>query len=428
MKEDFRAGVGLSRKWDAREAGREVAETALEKLDGEKPKFFLLFSTIHYEKYGGFQELLNGVWEVLPEGTPLIGGTVAGFMNNYGCFARGVTALTVSYPNMDVAVGVGENTKRNPSKAGNDCAKMIKDKIATSSYHRKFLLSLISATEILELPGVGRKSVIRSKAMARTIISSFKLSQNVLQKGAGMEEFVLENVIKELPDFHLLHASTCDDKFLTNYQFFNERVLKNSIVALGLTTDLNFDVNFAHGLKESDVKFRITDVSPDGRIIYKINGKPAASTLLELIGYSEDFFDEKLFVKRFPYFPFGIKKGEYILPRSFAMILGESIPLMAKIETGEACILLASGEKLIEAAKELVGHFDEITPLFGIIVSCAIRLMTLGNGVHAVRNILLDLYKDRPFLTVYSGGEGVYCPQKGFFYLQESIDMATFWR
>ena len=70
---ELKAGVGLSRKWDAREAGREVAETALEKLDGEKPKFFLLFSTIHYENYGGFQELLNGVWEVLPDGTPLIG-------------------------------------------------------------------------------------------------------------------------------------------------------------------------------------------------------------------------------------------------------------------------------------------------------------------------------------------------------------------
>ncbi|RLF38472.1 MAG: hypothetical protein DRN00_04060, partial [Thermoplasmata archaeon] len=93
MKEELKAGVGLSRKWDAREAGREVAETALEKLDGEKPKFFLLFSTIHYEKYGGFQELLNGVWEVLPEGTPLIGGTVAGFMIPEGVYSRGVTGV-----------------------------------------------------------------------------------------------------------------------------------------------------------------------------------------------------------------------------------------------------------------------------------------------------------------------------------------------
>ncbi len=77
----FEAAVGMSRKWDAREAGREVAETAIQKLS-RPPDFFLLFSTIHYEKHGGFQEFLNGVWEVLPKGTPLIGGTVAGFINH----------------------------------------------------------------------------------------------------------------------------------------------------------------------------------------------------------------------------------------------------------------------------------------------------------------------------------------------------------
>jgi hypothetical protein len=109
------AAVGVSEKWDAREAGREVAESTLSKMDSN-PDFFLLFSTIHYEKHGGFQEFLDGVWEVLPKNTPLIGGTVAGFVNNYGCFTRGATALSVSYPNMDVILGFGKNTKRNPKK------------------------------------------------------------------------------------------------------------------------------------------------------------------------------------------------------------------------------------------------------------------------------------------------------------------------
>ena len=62
----FEAAVGMSRKWDAREAGREVAETTIQKLS-RPPDFFLLFSTIHYEKNGGFQEFLNGVWDVLPK-------------------------------------------------------------------------------------------------------------------------------------------------------------------------------------------------------------------------------------------------------------------------------------------------------------------------------------------------------------------------
>ena len=115
VEEKLEAAVGMSRKWDAREAGKEVARSTIEKLSSP-PDFFLLFSTIHYEKHGGFEEFLNGVWDILPEGTPLAGGTTAGFMNNYGCYSRGATALAVSYSNMDVAIGVGHNTKRNPKK------------------------------------------------------------------------------------------------------------------------------------------------------------------------------------------------------------------------------------------------------------------------------------------------------------------------
>src|SRR5512136_1247059 len=88
MNVKVEAALGMSRKWNAREAGKEVAETAIKNLT-LPPDFFLLFSTIHYEKYGGFQEFLNGVWDILPKKTPLIGGTVAGFINNYGCFSRG---------------------------------------------------------------------------------------------------------------------------------------------------------------------------------------------------------------------------------------------------------------------------------------------------------------------------------------------------
>ncbi|HHH79610.1 MAG TPA: hypothetical protein ENL13_01755, partial [Thermoplasmatales archaeon] len=163
MNDELKAGVGLSRKWDAREAGREVALSALKHLDGENPNFFLLFSTIHYEKYGGFQELLNGVWDVLPEGTPLIGGTVAGFMNNYGCYTRGATALAVSYPNMDVAIGVGKNTKRNPKNAVKECISTLKIR------NPDFYIELVSGPIIPTFPGIGKQTVIKSGLLGKTM-------------------------------------------------------------------------------------------------------------------------------------------------------------------------------------------------------------------------------------------------------------------
>ena len=152
------AAIGMSRKWDAREAGREVTRSTIEKLT-RPPDFFLLFSTIHYEKNGGFEELLNGVWDVLPKGTPLAGGTVAGFMNNYGCYARGATALAFSYPNINVTVGVGNNTKRNPKKAAKECAEMIMKQNTKVDFYFEF----ISGPIIPTFPGIGKQTVIRSK-------------------------------------------------------------------------------------------------------------------------------------------------------------------------------------------------------------------------------------------------------------------------
>ena len=122
---------------------------------------FLLYSTIHYDDCGGFQELLDGVWEVLPDGTPLVGGTFGGFINQEGCYIKGVTAMAVSYPNMNVITGYGKNTKRSPKKAANHCVKMIKNGLK-NKHENKFMLSIISG---MRLPKSG-SSIIRSKILA----------------------------------------------------------------------------------------------------------------------------------------------------------------------------------------------------------------------------------------------------------------------
>ncbi|MEM2918270.1 MAG: hypothetical protein QXY62_02075, partial [Candidatus Altiarchaeota archaeon] len=195
---DFKAGVGSSEKWDAREAGREVAENTLEKLDGKKPNFFLLFSTIHYEKYGGFKEFLNGVWEVLPEGTPLIGGTVAGFITPEDCFVHGAAGLAVSYPNMDVAVGVGYNTKRNPTKAGKECGKQLTKRLQTSPYPNGIVYHLISASTIYNIPGMKRVLRFNNSLINRvfSLVAAYVADFSVFlfQRGLGNEDKIYESL------------------------------------------------------------------------------------------------------------------------------------------------------------------------------------------------------------------------------------------
>jgi len=414
--------VEVSEEWEGKKVVKDLVEKIKKKIFN--PKFILLFSTIHYEKE--FKSILSEMKKEFPT-IPLVGGTVAGFITPENCYVRGVTVFVLEYPDMDVAVGIGYNTKRNPKKAASECVKMIKNGLKNSKYPNKFLFCLISGAEILDLPGVGRKSVIRSGPLAKTIMSSFKTSQYVLQKGFGREEEVLEEIIKQLPEYSLLHGSTMDDaNLIKNFQFFNNNFIKNSVIVLGISTNLSFNIGFGHGMKKYTNNFNITKTSDNGQIIHEINNKPATEELLRLLNQDESFFEDKLFKKNFPYFPFGITYKKLLLPRGFTMILGKSILLEAPIKGKSACFLTTSGSKLVNAVDECFRGISKKNTQFGLLISCAVRLMTLGDKVYFVRDRLLDHFGKNPFLLIDTVGEAFYKKNYGLLYLTESIATACF--
>ncbi len=308
MISNIETAIGMTRKWDAREAGREVAETAIKNLT-RPPDFFLLFSTIHYEKYGGFEEFLAGVWDVLPTETPLVGGTVTGFMNNYGCFSRGASALAVSNPSMDVAVGVGKNTKRNPHRAARQCADMIHNSLKESPYKNKFLLNFISGPVMPSIPGVGQKKYIRSGFVSKFALQALGLSQALVQKGLGREDEIFEETVQQLPDYQMILGTSMDDyKGIRNYQFFNDKILTNAVVNLGVATDLDLEVCTTHGMKQTDLHFTITKLGAGNHAICEINNKPAVPELLRLLQWPEGFLTEETMSHTILYYPISLKR------------------------------------------------------------------------------------------------------------------------
>lgn len=407
IEQKFEAAVGMSRKWDAREAGREVAETAIKKLS-RPPDFFLLFSTIHYEKHGGFQEFLNGVWDVLPKGTPLVGGTVAGFMNPEGCYTRGATAMAVSYPNMNVAVGFGKNTKRNPLTAARKCAKMLKEGLKESSYQNKFIMTIISGGLVPQILGMGRKKVIRG-ATSKIAVNLSQFSLTFFQKGVGREEEILDEFSKFFHDYYIIHGSSMDNgKAISNYQFFNHKVGTNMIVSLGVTVDLKMNISSKHNLKEIKT-FNANKLSKDGRIIHQINNKPATEEFLRLLNWPEQYFDERLFKRTF-FYPLGYKEDDHWVPEIVGIIPGNSMNLLHSIKNKEMAILSASGKNLMGAVTNGLSELDPDNTLMSIISTCDGRLEALGGQVFKVRDEILNFFSDVPFIAVYCGGEGTKKP------------------
>ena len=132
MMNALKACVEVSRHENGEDVAREISGKIKTKIPA--PKFILLFSTIDYKDE--FKQILRGIKTEFPD-SPLIGGTVTGLMTHEGCFTRGVAALAVHSPQMDVAVGVGHATKRSPQKAGEECAKAVRRGLEKSKYRMR---------------------------------------------------------------------------------------------------------------------------------------------------------------------------------------------------------------------------------------------------------------------------------------------------
>ena len=426
MDSKLEAAIGMSRKWDAREAGREVAETAIQQLS-RPPDFFLLFSTIHYEKYGGFQEFLNGVWDVLPKGTPLVGGTVTGFMNNYGCFSRGASGIAVSSSSLDVAVGLGRNTKRNPKKAAKQCAEMIQDTLKESPFQNKFLLNFISGPVMPSIPGVGQKKYIRSGFVSKFALQALGLSQTLVQKGLGREDEIFEETVQQLPEYQMILGTSMDDyKGIRNYQFFNDKLLTNTIVNLGVATDLDLNVRTTHGMKKTDLHFTITKLGARNHAICKINNKPAVPELLRLLQWPEGFLTEETMSHTILYYPISLKRRGREVPIVMPVIIKDSILVPCIIDDGDVSILTVSGKDLINAVQENLHFFDGIQPEFGLFSACMTILQTLGDKTTMLHKELCRYFKQKSFLLFYSAGEGTYSPTTDMTYANMSFNTAVF--
>ena len=426
---NIKAVVGTTRKFNAKEAGIDLAERLKYQLQKD-PDFIVLFSTIHYMKGGGFKNLLEGIYSVFHEDVKLVGGTIRGFVNNDGCFARGATALAVSSDEMDVAIGIGQNTKRNPKKAAKNCIEEIQKKLENSAYKNGYLLNIIAGAEVPNLPPLGTKKIIKPGASTKAILKLFTASQSKLQMGSARDEEILEEITSMLPEYSMMSGATLDDgPGFKNYQFYNKQVLKNSIVALGLKTDNEVVVKSTRNMKKTNIEFEITKTSKDKRIIHEINGKPALGEFLRLLDWSEEVLNEETWLQTTFYFPIGGKTIENSDDEDSAhvigIILGNSLVLTCKLIGTHASILTIDGKGLFNAIDENLNYID-FTPQFGLISSCITRFETLGYNMYDIRERVLTHMRDKPFIVFYVGGESTYSRSTGLSYSNISFNSTVF--
>jgi len=407
------ASIGLSRKWDAREAGREVAKSTIKDLS-QPPSFFLLFSTIHYKDHGGFQEFLDGVWDVLPEGTPLIGGTVAAFINNYGCYSRGAAALAVSYPNLDIAVGIGRYSRRNPKKAAENCANMIKRGLKESKYKNKMLVNMISAGKLPKFPIVGRIQIIKSKFFG-WIATYFGMKLfPLIGYGLGKEEDVIDHLVSYMSDYYIIGGSALDSgDMLENYQFIGNNVYTNSIVALGCSVDLQIFLRSMIRLHETDKSLEITSATRDGRVIKKLDNKPAKEQILKALGVREEQFKDlgPFYYRTSNYFPVTFEENKKYTT-GVGGFFGDNIYLGYKTRGKKMILLSITGREIIDLIDNSFRDLDKNKFPFIFMYLSFILVNTLGARTYIIKSKLDEYIKEIPYLMICPVNENAGTPNE----------------
>jgi len=249
--EERMAGYGWSVNGDESQAVEEAVSMMKAKLE-KSPDFAFLFSSIGY----GEEKLLQEINELLP-GTKIYGGTSClGPMTADGFHVGEKASLAImGISSEKIAWGVGgaDLDKLSPREAGKE--------------------AVLGAIE----------SAGKEKTEKPNIV--------FITAAPGMEETILkgiEDIVgKEVPIFG---GSSGDNEIIGEWrQFVNDKVYSNGLALAVAYTDLKVSYFYEAGYPVTEQKGTVTKA--EGRIIYEIDGRPAAEVYNEWTG---DIFAQQL--------------------------------------------------------------------------------------------------------------------------------------
>lgn len=321
-------------------AGKEAVSSAINDLDKEA-HLIIAFSSVAYDQ----EKLLQGMNEARGNAT-LIGGSAAGEITSYATTFDSVIAMAINAPNIKFNAGYGTGVGADSNKAGADAAQAVLD--AAGGKINLFIM-------IPEgLAGNG-SAIVRG-------------AQSVLGK-----------------NFPISGGSAGDDYlFQKTWQYFNNKLLTDSVVGVGLSGDFAFGLGVRHGWEPVGLPVKVT--KSEGAVLKELDGQPALKIYQDYFGKeAEELISAP--IARIAYtYPLGmsVEGSDELLIRDpvIANEKGE-ITLAGEIPQGATIrLMIGDRNKAIAAAKEAaqtaLAQLEGKNPQVIIMFNCMARNRLLG--------------------------------------------------
>jgi hypothetical protein len=430
---DIKFGVGSSTNWDPKVAGVEATVKALEQVN-YKPKFLLIFCTIHYAKEkGGLQKLLAGCRSLVEDDIPSIGGTVTGFICPEGCHTRGV-AVVAGSGNFSLTVNCGKGASNNPITIGKKLGKALSEHDSGIRKNKLVIEFSQGPTEPKGYSHIINLKIFEyiyknlPKNFAWYLRDMFtRVYLKLIRGGPGNEEEILHAMAEYLPEHYLIGCSMFDDmKILHNYQFYNEVLLDRSTVALMIALDEHVQLERRLPIIPTNKKFRIKRGWNDFSIDL-IDGHPAVTRYFEEMGWPKEYIKPHIrqLVRETFYYPFGFREGEQIYPFPAGFFFYESIMQNRKIKKDEIELFLTSGKKTLEGVEECLQTVQDRKNIFTFTVFGFQILNMLGEKINRIKEIMDNSLNKSPYLMLFDSGEHSKKPHERVMFTDYGIVMMS---
>lgn len=367
----IQAGVGQSKNNDSKKAGEEAAQMAISQMGTGRPELIIAFASIRFDQ----KQLLEGIRSVAKD-VPVVGCSDSGEITTQGPTNQSVAVMAIKADNIDFAIGLGKGVKESSYEAGR---KVVEDVI---------------------------KKLTNKPSMF--IIFPDGLTGN----GADIVRGALSVLGTHFP---LMGGSAGDDfKFEKTFEYYNNEVLNDAVVGIGMTGKFAWGVGVRHGWEPIGLPMKVT--KSEGPVLKELDNKPALKIYEDYFGKkAEELIREPIARMAYTY-PLGMSvEGSPELLIRDVVIANEKgeITCAAEIPQGsEIRLMLGDPEKAINSAREAAENAKnqlkgaKAKAIF--VFDCMARCKLLGQGIRTkeeIDAIQEVLGQNVPLIGFYTYGE-----------------------
>ncbi len=268
-----------------------------------------------------------------------------------------------------------------------------------------FRLHPHSILRISEQPENDIKSVINSVKSLTPFTDQQPVNRVgfLLVDGLSMsEETVVASLFNGLPNIPLVGGSAGDDlKFSDTFVFTNGKFIKNAAVYTLIETTLDIEILKVQHFIPSKRELVVTDAAPKKRIVYEIDGEPAAEAYAALLGLSR----EQLSPEIFSLYPLMLQVGDEWYVRSIQKAeKNGSLVFYCAIDNGLP-LTIAEGLDIVQNLQELVKKATHTFSTINLTLGCDCILRRLEINKMGYSTPIIQALEQLTFLGFSTYGE-----------------------